>query len=140
MTRAIEFPGEPGELEVKRELLRLRFAVSRLRVQTALAELQGDALQSAPMRAMAWARAPWVRRVATVLAAGALVAVLWRFGWRRPVRWVAQGLSMWQLARPLWHDLGFGRPPAPAAAPTPTPTPPPAARATEPGGVAVAVP
>lgn len=108
MTRAIELRDEPTELEVRRELLRLRFAVSRLRVQTALAELQGDALQSAPARAMAWVRAPWVRRLAAMVAAGALIGALWRFGWRQPVRWIAQGLSMWQLARPLLRDLGFG--------------------------------
>jgi hypothetical protein len=108
MTHAIDLRGEPGDLELKRELLRLRFAVSRLRVQTALAELQGDAMHSAPARAMAWVRAPWVRRIAFAAAACLLIGTLWRFGWRRPVRWVAQGLSLWQLARPLLHDLGFG--------------------------------
>lgn len=116
MTRAIELRGEPDELEVKRELLRLRFAVSRLRVQAALTELHGDALRSAPARAMAWVREPWVRRIATMVVAGLLVAVLWRFGWRRPVRLIAQGLSMWQLARPLLRDFGFAfDPPASSA-------------------------
>jgi hypothetical protein len=108
MTHAIDLHGALGDLEAKRELLRLRFAVSRLRVQTALADLQGDAMHSAPARAMAWVRAPWVRRIAFAAAACLLIGTLWRFGWRRPVRWVAQGLSLWQLARPLLHDLGFG--------------------------------
>lgn len=116
MTHAIDLHGAPGDLEVKRELLRLRFAVSRLRVQTALADLQGDAMHSAPARAMAWVRAPWVRRLAFAAAACLLIGTLWRFGWRRPVRWVAQGLSLWQLARPLLHDLGFGAAPAPGEA------------------------
>lgn len=102
-------PGpRPGDAELRREVLRLRFAVSRLRVQDAVAELQGGARRSGPVRAMYWAMSPLARRVAVIAAAAALLAGLWRFGWRRPASWLAEGLSLWQLAQPLVGSLRHG--------------------------------
>lgn len=96
-----------SELEVKREVLRLRFAMSRLRMEEALAELQGEATQSTPMRIMGWARSPLVRALATMAVVGVLVGALRYWGLRRPAQWLARSLSIWQVVRPLLVMLGF---------------------------------